>query len=1032
MIWIASAPASPEFSGYGHLYLVYDPDGNPNTGDEQIFRGGSKIVNGKPVIEIESWTPISQSSDKLNGEDPFTDRNYTLFASGSAAESTKDDVSEWASAFGVSDAYNKIVTDVPYTLPLMLGSGQPIPALNSNTTVLSAANYAGVDATSNMPYFTGDPLNGRMPTSIHAGMESYYTASDGVIAFDNNKDRIVYSLGGNNTYEITPNSLSEGTIHIYEDDDAGTLDKIVFKNIYPEDVRFERTLNGDLKIYFPWDAEGSPSVVIHGQWKDGVPAMNTVWVEPPGGGSPSIMPLNDPEDFSMLTPQSPPNWVSGITGLWADAFPLSPLVLDINSSGTIELAALNGPGSVYWDIDLDGFRETSGWITGGDGLLAIDLNNDGIINDHSELFGDQTAPGITNGFNALDIYDNNNDNYITSADTQFGDILVWIDDNADGFSQASELHTLSDLNITSIATYSNAVNYTISGHTIKYESLFTMNGQTRTIVDAWFAYDNVNTEYAADYTLDVRTLFLPDLRGYGTLPDLCIAMSENESLFEMVQALATTSKEDLFDPAFGLKDKFSEILHQWGQVDGINATSRGQYIDARDLAFLEKFVDQPFSGNPGEFAGPVLRGAYQKALYTLGGTLLAQTEGSDFFTDDLKYNALTGAFDQVSDLLDIESLQSFIQDLNHTGADLIETWLSIFGIIQAVIGLEHLSQTEKDDLSDLITTSAGPLGLSFNHLNYAFNHPLVEDSEDNILNGDFNNSMLYGYGGNDIIYSGGGQNWLNGGTGNDVYIFAVGDSDVSYGGETLNELIGEGADTIYFDNILPNDIRLYTNYMGHLYIKYSSTDLLTVSGTNNPVSGASTVSTHIEKIAFSDGTVWDLTQGLTLIDTDENHTIYGSDLADVIDGRGGTDYIYGLGGNDILSAGNEDSRLYGGDGDDILYGGGGQNYLSGGGGADVFRLQLDTAFDPIDFITDFSLAQNDALDISDLLSLYDPLTDAITDFVWISESSGNSNVFVDRDGLGSTYSLIAVATLSGVTGITDEAALVTNGNLIVA
>jgi len=30
--------------------------------------------------------------------------------------------------------------------------------------------------------------------------------------------------------------------------------------------------------------------------------------------------------------------------------------------------------------------EASGWITGGDGLLCIDLNSDGIINNQTELF----------------------------------------------------------------------------------------------------------------------------------------------------------------------------------------------------------------------------------------------------------------------------------------------------------------------------------------------------------------------------------------------------------------------------------------------------------------------------------------------------------------------------------------------------------------------------------------------------------------------------------------------------------------------
>lgn len=206
-----------------------------------------------------------------------------------------------------------------------------------------------------------------------------------------------------------------------------------------------------------------------------------------------------------------------LSKLWA-----SPLVLDLDGDG-VELAALNGTGSVYWDIDVDGMGEASGWVTGGDGLLCVDLNEDGVINDHAELFGDQT--GAANGFAALAAYDSNSDGYITSADTNWDKLLVWVDENADGRSQASELHTLDDLNITSIDLDYDDVNYTISGNEIKQASTFTIDGNTRDIVDAWFAYDNVNTVYTGDFTLDPRVLFLPTLRGYGNLPDLHIAMS---------------------------------------------------------------------------------------------------------------------------------------------------------------------------------------------------------------------------------------------------------------------------------------------------------------------------------------------------------------------------------------------------------------------------------------------------------------------------------------------------------------------------
>ena len=289
-----------------------------------------------------------------------------------------------------------------------------------------------------------------------------------------------------------------------------------------------------------------------------------------------------------------PSWVSDLFDAgWELAKQIaSPLVLDLDGDG-IELAALGGVGSVYWDIDLDGFGEASGWISGGDGLLAIDLNSDGLINDHGELFGDQT--GSANGFLALAAYDSNTDGSITSADTQWADLLVWIDADGNGFSAAEELHTLDFLGITSInLSYAN-VSYMIAGNEIKQESSFTINGQTHDIVDAWFTYDDVNTSYTQDYTLDVRTLFLPTVRGYGEVADLHIAMSMDETLLNMVQDIATADAATLFDASFDLRGKIDAMLYRWADVEALGPNGRGSnMIDARHLEFLEEFFGQDF------------------------------------------------------------------------------------------------------------------------------------------------------------------------------------------------------------------------------------------------------------------------------------------------------------------------------------------------------------------------------------------------------------------------------------------------------
>ena len=77
-----------------------------------------------------------------------------------------------------------------------------------------------------------------------------------------------------------------------------------------------------------------------------------------------------------------------------------------------------------------------------------------------------------------------------------------------------------------------------------------------------------------------------------------------------------------------------------------------------------------------------------------------------------------------------------------------------------------------------------------------------------------------------------------------------------------------------------------------------------------------------------------------------------------------------------------------------------------------------------------SLAQSDKIDISDLLQGYDPLTDAITDFVQITTSGANSILKVDVDGGANNF--VQIATINGVTGLTDETALIASGHLLAA
>ena len=137
--------------------------------------------------------------------------------------------------------------------------------------------------------------------------------------------------------------------------------------------------------------------------------------------------------------------------------------------------------------------------------------------------------------------------------------------------------------------------------------------------------------------------------------------------------------------------------------------------------------------------------------------------------------------------------------------------------------------------------------------------------------------------------------------------------------------------------------------------------------------------------------------------------------------------IIGSGHNDIIVGNEYNNILYGGNGDDTLAGGLGKDLLYGDNGQDIFLFEAATAFVIPDAIMDLDLNE-DSIDISDLLSGYDPLTDAISDFVQIENNGYGSNLSVNSDGVGNDF--INIAYIADVINIEAVDILEDNGVLI--
>jgi hypothetical protein len=93
-----------------------------------------------------------------------------------------------------------------------------------------------------------------------------------------------------------------------------------------------------------------------------------------------------------------------------------PLVINYDGKGI----AL-GEDSIELDITMDGTPEQFRNLAAGSGFLALDKNNNGIIDDGSELFGPETG----SGFGELAVYDQDNNGWIDESDDIFTSLKLW-------------------------------------------------------------------------------------------------------------------------------------------------------------------------------------------------------------------------------------------------------------------------------------------------------------------------------------------------------------------------------------------------------------------------------------------------------------------------------------------------------------------------------------------------------------------------------------------------------------------------------
>ncbi|MEX6135140.1 hypothetical protein [Providencia hangzhouensis] len=170
----------------------------------------------------------------------------------------------------------------------------------------------------------------------------------------------------------------------------------------------------------------------------------------------------------------------------------TPLIIDLNNNGVETL-----PYDFGVLFKFNGELKKTGWVSPSDALLVMDKNSDGIINDSSELFGDdylkENGCFALNGFDGLMDFDSNNDGFVSNDDFHWEYLKLWRDKNSDGKTQSEELLGLSKAGISSISlsySFSDYVDENSNQHKLISEVTW-IDGKKTDIVDVWFKQKDI-------------------------------------------------------------------------------------------------------------------------------------------------------------------------------------------------------------------------------------------------------------------------------------------------------------------------------------------------------------------------------------------------------------------------------------------------------------------------------------------------------------------------------------------------------------
>lgn len=260
----------------------------------------------------------------------------------------------------------------------------------------------------------------------------------------------------------------------------------------------------------------------------------------------------------------------------------SALVLDFRSNE--EPATIDAVESwIYFDFDGRGQAVKTSWIGPGAGFLVFDPDNQGLVTDGLQLFGNRTLDGdprTLTGFAALAKLDDNGDGLIDQRDAGWAKLRVWLDKKPDGLVGLNELYSLDQLKIVALELKPQAEDKALwnKNYLHSRSSFIYANGRRGHLDEIFFQNLSYARKYKDGPTVSPEIAALaPDIRGSGIMRDFRVALMQSPELLNLYRRYQNAERREQLD----LMD---DILKAWSEAGGIEPGLTERLGDRYDVA----------------------------------------------------------------------------------------------------------------------------------------------------------------------------------------------------------------------------------------------------------------------------------------------------------------------------------------------------------------------------------------------------------------------------------------------------------------